>query len=79
MKEKSTAPLTSVLIALLSIMCVWLAIENENLNKQLDEEIAIKYEYSVVIDSLMTEREIELEGMRHWNEELEKEYIQANK
>lgn len=79
MKEKSTAPLTSVLIVLLSIMCVWLAIENENLNKQLDEEIAIKYEYSVVIDSLMTEREIELEGMRHWNEELEKDYIQADK
>lgn len=79
MKEKSTAPLTSVLILLLSIMCVWLAIENENLNKQLDEEIAIKYEYSVVIDSLMTEREIELEGMRHWNEELEKDYIQADK
>lgn len=79
MKEKSTAPLSSVLILLLSIMCVWLAIENENLNNQLDEEIAIKYEYSVVIDSLMTEREIELEGMRHWNEELEKDYIQANK
>lgn len=79
MKEKSTVPLTSVLIALLSIMCVWLAIENENLNNQLDEEIAIKYEYSMVIDSLMTEREIELEGMRHWNEELEKDYIQANK
>ena len=60
---------------LLTFLCVWLGIENENLHTELKEEIEIKYEYSQIIDSLMTEIDsYQIEGMRHWNEELERDY-----
>jgi len=59
----------------LGVMCIWLAIQNENLHNQLKKEIEIKYEYSQIIDSLMSEIESQqIEGIRHWNEELETHY-----
>ena len=59
----------------LGVMCIWLAIQNENLHNQLKEETEIRYEQSAIIDSLMSELESrQIEGIIHWNEELEKEY-----
>ena len=61
---------------LLTGLCVWLGSENENLHRELKEEIEIKYEYSQIIDSLMSEMESQqIEGIRHWNEELERDYV----
>ena len=73
-KTNPTNRLLIVCCMLLTILCVWLGIENENLHTELKEEIGIKYEYSIIIDSLMSERETEIEGMRHWQEEMETHY-----
>lgn len=59
---------------LLTFLCVWLGMENENLHRELKEETLMRYEYAIVIDSLMSERETEIEGMRHWQEEMETHY-----
>ena len=40
-----------------TIVALALWIETRNLNIQLDEEIEIKYEYSAIIDSLLTEQQ----------------------
>ena len=77
--NKSHTPTNRLLIVccmLLTFLCVWLGMENENLHQQLKEQILIRYEYSNVIDSLMSERQTEIEGMMHWQEELENDYIQ---
>ena len=67
--------LTGITMIVLGGMCIWLAIQNENLQTQLKEETEIKYEYSQIIDSLMSEIESrQIEGIRHWNEELETYY-----
>lgn len=67
--------LTAITMIVLGGMCIWLAIQNENLQTQLKEETEIKYEYSQIIDSLMSEIESQqIEGIRHWNEELETHY-----
>ena len=73
-KINRTNRLLIVCCILLTFLSVWLGMENETLHNQLKEETEIRYEQSAIIDSLMSEREIELEGMRHWNEELEREY-----
>lgn len=59
---------------LLTFLSLWLGMENENLHQQLKEETEMRYEYSILIDSLMSERQIELEGMMHWQEELQRDY-----
>ena len=67
--------LTGITMIALGVMCIWLSIQNENLQTQLKEETEIKYEYSQIIDSLMSEIESQqIEGIRHWNEELETHY-----
>lgn len=67
--------LTGILMIGLGVMCIWLAIQNENLHNQLKEETEIRYEQSAIIDSLMSELEsYQIEGIRHWNEELETHY-----
>ena len=80
-KSHTESPPTNRLLIvcsmLLTFLCVWLGMENENLHKQLKEQILIRYEYSNVIDSLMSERQTEIEGMMHWQEELENDYIQT--
>lgn len=77
-KTQPTNRLLIVCCMLLTFLCVWLGVENENLHTQLNEEVRIKYEYSYIIDSLMSESEAyQREGMRHWQEELEKDYIQT--
>lgn len=60
-----------------TITCLFLISELKDRNEQLEEETQIKYEYSMVIDSLMTEKESEMENMRHWKEEFERDYIQV--
>lgn len=60
-----------------TITCLFLISELKDRNEQLEEETQIKYEYSMVIDSLMTEKESEMENMRHWKEEFEKDYLQT--
>ena len=69
MDNKKT--LLAVYSILSTIICIFLISELKDRNEQLNEEIQIKYEYSMVIDSLMTEKELELESIRHWNEEKE--------
>lgn len=54
----------------ITFLCVYLLIELKGTNEILKEEVRIKYEYSIVIDSLMSEKE----GMLHWQEELERDY-----
>lgn len=67
--------LTGILMIGLGVMCIWLAIQNENLHNELEEETEIRYEQSAIIDSLMSEIEsLQIEGIRHWNEELEIHY-----
>lgn len=67
--------LTAVTMIGLGGMCIWLAIQNETLHNQLKEETQIRYEQSYIIDSLMSEIEsVQIEGIRHWNEELETHY-----
>lgn len=61
----------SIVITFLSL---YLLIELKHTNEILKEEIEIKYEYSIIIDSLLNENLIEREGIRHWNEELERDY-----
>ena len=59
----------------LTLLCIYLIIELKGTKNLLKEETEIKYEYSQIIDSLMTEIDsYQIEGIRHWNEELEKEY-----
>lgn len=69
-KTNPTNRLLIVCCILLTFLCVWLGVENENLHQQLKDEIEIRYEYSTIIDSLMSEKE----GMLHWQEELETHY-----
>ena len=52
----------------ITFLCVYLLIELTYTNTILKEEVQTKYEYSLIIDSLISERDIELEGMRHWRE-----------
>lgn len=73
-KTNPTNRLLIVCCTLLVFLSVWLGIQNENLHQQLKEETEMRYEYSIVIDSLMSERQIELEGMMHWQEELQRDY-----
>ena len=49
--------LLSVYSILVSIICVFLIGELKDRNEQLIEETTIKYEYAVIIDSLMSEQE----------------------
>lgn len=74
MDNKKT--LLAVYSILSTITCLFLISELKDRNEQLNEEIQIKYEYSMVIDSLMTEKESEMESMRHWREEFERDYLQ---
>lgn len=53
---KSNNPLKWYAIILTAI-ALTLLIEVQNLNTQLDEEIELKYEYAVIIDSLLNEKE----------------------
>lgn len=68
--------LHNVYTILATVLCVYLLIELRYTNEILKEEVGIKYEYSIIIDSLLNERnnyEIEqLEGMRHPNESNDK-------
>ena len=52
----------------ITFLCVYLLIEWKGTNEILKEEVQLKYEYSLIIDSLINERDNEIEGMRHWNE-----------
>ena len=52
----------------ITFLCVYLLIEWKGTNELLKEEVQLKYEYSLIIDSLISERDNEIEGMRHWNE-----------
>ena len=52
----------------ITFLCVYLLIEWKGTNELLKEEVQLKYEYSLIIDSLISERDSELEGMRHWQE-----------
>lgn len=54
---------------IVSLLCIWLLNENNTLQHRVEEEIEIKYEYSVMIDSLQTE----LHNTKHWYEMTEKE------
>lgn len=63
--------LYSVVITLLSL---YLLIELNERNTELKTETEMKWEYSLIIDSLLNENLIEREGIRHWNEELERDY-----
>ncbi len=47
-----------------TLLCVSNGIEIQQLEAELNEETELKYEYSIVIDSLTNELEI----MRHWYE-----------
>lgn len=49
--------LLSVYSILVSIICVFLISELKDRNEQLIEETTIKYEYAIIIDSLMSEQE----------------------
>ena len=64
----------AVYSVLVSLLCIFLLQDNEAKEQRIEEEVELKYEYSMVIDSL----EEELEGMRHWHEmsedELESKY-----
>ena len=63
--------LYSVVITLLSL---YLLNELNERNTELKTETEMKWEYSLIIDSLLNENLIEREGIRHWNEELERDY-----
>ena len=52
----------------ITFLCVYLLIEWKGTNELLKEEVQLKYEYSLIIDSLISERDNEIEGMRHWQE-----------
>lgn len=52
----------------ITFLCVYLLIEWKGTNELLKEEVQTKYEYSLIIDSLISERDNEIEGMRHWQE-----------
>lgn len=52
----------------ITFLCVYLLIEWKGTNELLKAEVQTKYEYSLIIDSLISERDSELEGMRHWQE-----------
>lgn len=54
---------------IVSLLCIWLLNENNTLQHRVEEEIEIKYEYSVMIDSLQTE----LHNTKHWYEMTEEE------
>ncbi len=56
----------------ISALCVWLMNENETKEQRLNEEIEIKYEYSVIIDSLIEEEH----NNKHWYEMTEEEINQ---
>ncbi len=56
----------------ISGLCVWLMNENETKEQRLNEEIEIKYEYSVIIDSLIEEEH----NNKHWYEMTEEEINQ---
>lgn len=64
----------AVYSVLVSLLCIFLLQDNEVKEQRIEEEVELKYEYSMVIDSL----EEELEGMRHWHEmskgEIESKY-----
>ena len=63
--------LYSIVITLLSL---YLLNELNERNTELKTETEMKWEYSLIIDSLLNENLIEREGIRHWNEELERDY-----
>ena len=52
----------------ITFLCVYLLIEWKGTNELLKAEVQLKYEYSLIIDSLISERDNEIEGMRHWQE-----------
>lgn len=52
----------------ITFLCVYLLIEWKGTNELLKQEFSTKYKYSLIIDSLISERDSELEGMRHWQE-----------
>ena len=52
----------------ITFLCVYLLIEWKGTNELLKAEVQTKYEYSLIIDSLISERDSEIEGMRHWQE-----------
>lgn len=52
----------------ITFLCVYLLIEHKYINESLKAEVQTKYEYSLIIDSLISERDSEIEGMRHWQE-----------
>lgn len=54
---KTREILLSVYSVLVTIICVSLIGELKDRNEQLIEETIIKYEYAVIIDSLMSEQE----------------------
>ncbi len=54
---------------IVTAVCLWLFNDNQNKQERLEEEIEIKYEYSVMIDSLQTE----LHNTKHWYEMTEEE------
>ncbi len=60
--------LYNVYTILITFLCVYLLIEWKGTNELLKAEVRIKYEYSLIIDSLISERDNEIEGMRHWQE-----------
>ena len=45
---------------LVSLLCIWLLNDNQDKEDRLKEEIEIKYDYSMTIDSL----ELELENLK---------------
>ena len=55
MKSNNILKVYSIIVTFVA-GALWL--ETQNLNNQLDEEVTIKYEYSAIIDSLLTEIEI---------------------
>lgn len=53
--------LLAVYAVLVTFLCLYLLSELKEKTEQLKEEIEIKYEYSVIIDSLMSEQEYFIE------------------
>jgi hypothetical protein len=54
---KSNNTLLKVYTVFITLIAIALWVEVQNLNRQLDEEITLKYENSVIIDSLLNEQE----------------------
>ena len=65
MKSNNVLKVYAIIVTFIALS---LYIDNRNLNYQLDEEVTIKYEYSAIIDSLLTESQTilynEIEGQK---------------